>query len=127
MPYFGSVSGTFCDLCGLCRVEIASAEGRVLRSFGLDECPGAPHEARIVRRAALTAALRSVLPEEAVRYGCSVADVRATEQGVPCPSVRYISCDVAALHALTNSRWPLYIVVPMIESAKANMQALRWS
>ena len=35
------------------RVEIVDWDGPVLRSFGLEECAGAPHDARIVRRSAL--------------------------------------------------------------------------
>ena len=65
-----------------CRVEIATHKGEVLTAFGLDECPGGPHEARIVRRAALLDALRSALPPHAIRYGASVSAVRTTAQGV---------------------------------------------
>ena len=63
------------------RVVIATHKGKLLTSFGLDECPGGPHEARIVRRAALLGALRGAVPEQAIRYGASVAAVRATAQG----------------------------------------------
>lgn len=66
----------------LCRVEIVDWAGQVLRSFGLNECEGAPHDARIVRRSSLVAALRSAIPPHLIRYGVSVADVHAHEQGV---------------------------------------------
>lgn len=74
-----------------CRVVIATHKGRTLTAFGLDECPGGPHEARIVRRAALLDALRSAVPEQAIRYGASVAAVRATAKGVDFPSSRLLS------------------------------------
>ena len=56
-------------------------DGQVLRSFGLDECAGAPHDARIVRRSSLVGALRSAIPPHCIRYGVSVADVHTHEQG----------------------------------------------
>lgn len=65
----------------MCRVEIVDWDGQVLRSFGLDECEGAPHDARIVRRSTLVGALRSAIPPHLIRYGVSVADVHMHEQG----------------------------------------------
>ena len=64
-----------------CRVEIVDWDGQVLRSFGLNECEGAPHDARIVRRSSLVGALRSAIPAHLIRYGVSVANVHAHEQG----------------------------------------------
>ena len=58
------------------------SDGQVLRSFGLSECEGAPHDARIVRRSSLVGALRSAIPPRLIRYGVSVADVHAHAQGV---------------------------------------------
>lgn len=62
-------------------MEIVDWDGQVLRSFGLDECEGAPHDARIVRRSTLVGALRSAIPPHLIRYGVSVADVHRHEQG----------------------------------------------
>ena len=65
----------------ICRVEIVDWDGQVLRTFELDECEGAPHDARIVRRSTLVGALRSAIPPHLIRYGVSVADVHMHEQG----------------------------------------------
>lgn len=65
------------------RVEIVDWDGALLRAFGLEECEGAPHDARIVRRSALVGALRSAIPPRLVCYGVSVANVHAHEQGLP--------------------------------------------
>ena len=62
-------------------MEIVDWDGQVLRSFGLDECEGAPHDARIVRRSTLVGALRSAIPPLLIRYGVSVAAVHRQEQG----------------------------------------------
>ena len=71
--------------CCLSRVEIVDWDGALLRSFGLEECEGAPHDARIVRRSALVGALRSAIPPERICYGVSVAGVHTHEQGLaPC-------------------------------------------
>lgn len=56
-------------------------DGQVLRSFGLDECEGSPHDARIVRRNSLLAALRTAVPDNTTHYGVSIVDVHATEDG----------------------------------------------
>ncbi|EIE23272.1 FAD/NAD(P)-binding domain-containing protein, partial [Coccomyxa subellipsoidea C-169] len=53
----------------------------LVRSFGLDECEGSPHDARIVRRNSLLAALRTAVPDGATHYGVTIADVHATETG----------------------------------------------
>ena len=63
------------------RVEIVNWDGQVLRSFGLDECEGSPHDARIVRRNSLLAALRTAVSDKAIHYGVSIADVHATDEG----------------------------------------------
>jgi hypothetical protein len=63
------------------RVEIVNWDGQVLRSFGLDECEGSPHDARIVRRNSLLAALRTVVPDNTTHYGVSIVDMHATEDG----------------------------------------------
>ena len=75
------------------RVEIVDWDGQVLRSFGLDECEGAPHDARIVRRSSLVGALRSAIPAHLIRYGVSVADVHTHEQGtLVCPAILVGCC-----------------------------------
>ncbi|BDA50264.1 Monooxygenase 2 [Coccomyxa sp. Obi] len=63
------------------RVEIVNWDGQLLRSFGLDECKGAPHDARIVRRNSLLNALRTAVPDHLVHYGVSVASVQPTDNG----------------------------------------------
>lgn len=66
------------------RVEIVNWDGQVLRSFELDECEGSPHDARIVRRNSLLAALRTAVPDSTTHYGVNIADVHATDDGVRC-------------------------------------------
>ncbi|BDA50263.1 FAD-dependent urate hydroxylase [Coccomyxa sp. Obi] len=83
------------------RVEIVNWDGEILRSFGLDECEGAPHDARIVRRNSLLNALRTAVPDHLVHYGVSIAAVHETESGavvelsngerLPCKAV--VGCD----------------------------------
>ena len=68
----------------------------MLRSFGLEECEGAPHDARIVRRSALVGALRSAIPPELISYGISVADVHAHEQGPPSAHGAHPPCTMAS-------------------------------
>jgi hypothetical protein len=77
----------------LCRrVEINDYTGSVLRSFALDECEGAPHDARIVRRASLLAALRSAVPEHLIHYGVTIADVHTHEHGARVARLEPGSC-----------------------------------
>ena len=66
-------------------------DGQLLRSFGLDECKGAPHDARIVRRNSLLNALRTAVPDHLVHYGVSIASVRPTDDGRSSSSA-YLSC-----------------------------------
>ena len=88
---------------------IATHKGKLLTSFGLDECPGGPHEARIVRRAALLGALRGAVPEQAIRYGASVAAVRATAQG----GLTLLDASLArVLHPSTTATCFLFIPLP---------------
>ena len=56
-------------------------DGQLLRSFGLDECEGAPHDARIVRRNSLLNALRTAVPDHLVHYGVNIASVHPTDNG----------------------------------------------
>jgi hypothetical protein len=67
------------------RVELTASSGAVLRSFGLEECPGGPHDARIVRRNAILRAIESKIPEGFVKYGVKVASVRGTSEGASGP------------------------------------------
>lgn len=69
----------------LSRVELTSAEGKLLRSFGFNECdadaragPGGS-EFRGVRRAALLEALAAQLPPGCIQYGMEVE--RISEEG----------------------------------------------
>ena len=82
----------------VCRVEIVDWDGQVLRSFGLNECEGAPHDARIVRRSSLVGALRSAIPPHLIRYGVSVADVHTHEQGIGLSCSAAGSCSARTLH-----------------------------
>ncbi|CAL8465230.1 g4765 [Coccomyxa elongata] len=76
------------------RVEIVNWDGQLLRSFGLDECKGAPHDARIVRRNSLLNALRTAVPDHLVHYGVSIASVRPTDNGaeVELSSGEWLQC-----------------------------------
>lgn len=56
-----------------CRIELCSAQGAVLRGFGLDECEGGPHEFRGVSRGGLLRVLKDLLPEGTVKYGVRIA------------------------------------------------------
>ena len=58
-----------------CRIELCSAQGVVLRGFGLDECEGGPHEFRGVSRGGLLHVLKDLLPEGTVEYGVRIARV----------------------------------------------------
>eukprot|EP00884_Botryococcus_braunii_P016479 jgi/Botrbrau1/3514/Bobra.341_2s0042.2 len=85
----------------LTRVEICVSSGAVLRSFGLDECPGAPHDARIVRRNAILRAIEAKIPQHCIKYGVKVSSVCSTPEGalvvladgreLPCRAV--VACD----------------------------------
>ena len=69
-----------------CRIELCSAQGVVLRGFGLDECEGGPHEFRGVSRGGLLLVLKDLLPEGTVQYGVRIA--RASTDingGALCP------------------------------------------
>jgi 2-polyprenyl-6-methoxyphenol hydroxylase-like FAD-dependent oxidoreductase len=106
------------------RVEICSYTGAPIRGFSLDVCPGGPHEARIVRRAALLGALRGAVPEQAIRYGCGVEAVRATPDGahagmhVTQRHTHSISQPAQALHA----RWLRILVNGMQCAAGAEVE-----
>ena len=56
-----------------CRIELCSAQGVVLRGFGLDECEGGPHEFRGVSRGGLLRVLKDLLPKGTVEYGVRIA------------------------------------------------------
>jgi hypothetical protein len=75
-------------VCGcMGRVEIVNWDGQVLRSFGLHECEGSPHDARIVRRNSLLAALRTAVPDSITHYGVNIANMHATDDGVRCQTL----------------------------------------
>ena len=64
-----------------CRVELCSADGETLKAFGLDECDGAPHEFRGVKRATLLEALQSIVPESCIEYGAAIHSVETDQNG----------------------------------------------
>lgn len=66
--------------CG-CRVELCSADGGTLKAFSLDECQGAPHEFRGVKRATLLEALQSIVPESCIEYGAAIHSVETDQNG----------------------------------------------
>jgi hypothetical protein len=58
-----------------CRIELCNANGKILKSFGLDKCDGGPHEFRGVSRTALLKLLADALPADCIQYGRSVEEV----------------------------------------------------
>lgn len=88
------------------RIELCSSSGQQLRSFGLDECNGAPHEFRGVDRSALLQALRDKLPEGTVQYDSPVSGVSFAEDGAlatACLSVSSVGPGCYCWAAMQNS------------------------
>lgn len=52
-----------------------------MKNFGLDECDGAPHEFRGVKRSTLLEALQKVVPSECVQYSASIHTVETDQNG----------------------------------------------
>ena len=74
-----------CSHCLLCRVELCSHSGKVLRGFDLAECEGGPHDTRGMRRSTLLAALADALPSAAIRFDSAVEGVDdAGDHGTWC-------------------------------------------
>lgn len=65
-----------------CRVELCSADGETLKAFGLDECEGAPHEFRGVKRSTLLEALQSIVPDSCIEYGAAIHSVDTDQNGM---------------------------------------------
>lgn len=57
-------------------VQLFDSKGQKLREIDVDDCAGAPHEARGVGRAALVLALAEKVPREKMVFGCTVVAVR---------------------------------------------------
>ena len=64
-----------------CRVELCTADGGTLKAFSLDECRGAPHEFRGVKRSTLLEALQSIVPESCIEYGAAIHSVETDQNG----------------------------------------------
>ena len=67
-----------------CRVELCSNDGSTLKAFSLDECEGAPHEFRGVKRDTLLEALQSIVPESCIEYGAAIHSVQIEHNGKLC-------------------------------------------
>ncbi|KAL3131346.1 hypothetical protein ABBQ38_000632 [Trebouxia sp. C0009 RCD-2024] len=63
------------------RVELCTADGGTLKAFSLNECQGAPHEFRGVKRATLLEALQSIVPESCIEYGAAIHSVETDQNG----------------------------------------------
>lgn len=66
------------------RVELCSNDGKTLKSFSLDECDGAPHEFRGVKRSTLLEALQSAVPDDCIEYGAAIHSVETDQNGKLC-------------------------------------------
>lgn len=67
--------------CVVLRVELCSSSGSLLKGFGLEECEGAPHEFRGVKRSTLLEALQRVVPSECIQYGAAIHSVETDQNG----------------------------------------------
>ncbi len=70
-----------CIACHPCRVELCTDDGSTLKAFSLDECQGAPHEFRGVKRSALLEALQSIVPESCIEYNAAIHSVETDQNG----------------------------------------------
>lgn len=125
-----------------CRVELCSSSGDVLKNFGLDECEGAPHEFRGVKRSTLLEALQKVVPSECVQYNAPIHSVEADQNGTfptqqcqsmlnACPAFLKYACrmDHLAFVALCGcflglfpvNRWRAYNIKPSMAAKSTNM------
>lgn len=64
-----------------CRVELCTDDGSTLKAFNLDECQGAPHEFRGVKRSTLLEALQSIVPESCIEYNAAIHSVESDQNG----------------------------------------------
>ncbi|DBA74801.1 TPA: hypothetical protein ACH3X2_009322 [Trebouxia sp. C0005] len=63
------------------RVELCTDDGNTLKAFSLDECQGAPHEFRGVKRSTLLEALQSIVPESCIEYNAAIHSVETDQNG----------------------------------------------
>ena len=75
-------------------MELCSSDGSTLKAFSLDECEGAPHEFRGVKRDTLLEALQSIVPEDRIEYGAAIHTVETEQNGRP----KSVACMPAISH-----------------------------
>ncbi|DBA84691.1 TPA: hypothetical protein ACH3X1_005947 [Trebouxia sp. C0004] len=63
------------------RVELCTDDAFTLKAFSLDECQGAPHEFRGVKRSTLLEALQSIVPESCIEYNAAIHSVETDQNG----------------------------------------------
>lgn len=63
------------------RVELCTDTGSILKAFSLDECEGAPHEFRGVKRSTLLEALQSIVPDSCIEYNAAIHTVETDQNG----------------------------------------------
>ena len=66
-------------------MELCSNDGETLKAFSLDECDGAPHEFRGVKRSTLLEALQSKVPDDCIEYGAAIHAVETDQNGTYLP------------------------------------------
>lgn len=62
-------------------MELCTDTGSTLKAFSLDECDGAPHEFRGVKRSTLLEALQSIVPDSCIEYNAAVHAVETDQNG----------------------------------------------
>lgn len=77
----GNLANPNCVAYHLCRVELCTDDGTTLKAFSLDECQGAPHEFRGVKRSTLLEALQSSVPESCIEYNAAIHSVETDQNG----------------------------------------------
>ena len=88
-----------CIACHPCRVELCTDDGSTLKAFSLDECQGAPHEFRGVKRSTLLEALQSIVPESCIEYNAAIHSVETDQNGKTWRSAAAIGCLSACFDA----------------------------
>jgi len=81
MNKHGNLAIVNCIACHPCRVELCTDDGTSLKAFSLDECQGAPHEFRGVKRSTLLEALQSIVPESCIEYNAAIHSVETDQNG----------------------------------------------
>lgn len=77
----GNLANSNSIACHPCRVELCTDDGNTLKAFSLDECQGAPHEFRGVKRSTLLEALQSIVPESCIEYNAAIHSVETDQNG----------------------------------------------